>query len=62
MPKLIHEELLCCNRKRCPTVKQFDDGSMEISDDDTEKGSVGTVRLDPEQVARIVELASMKGN
>lgn len=51
MPKLIHQETMCCGMKRCPTVKVFEDGSMELSDDDAETGSVGTIKLRPEQVA-----------
>lgn len=58
MPKLIHQETMCCGRKRCPVVKMFDDGSMRISDDDTEKNSIGNIKLEPNQVARIVELAT----
>jgi len=57
MPKMIHEELLCCGSKRCPTVRIFEDCSMEISDDDSEIGSVGVVKLSPEAVKRIVEIA-----
>ena len=58
MPKLIQQETLCCGHKRCPVVQLFDDGSMRISDDDTEKNSLGTIKLEPDQVARIVELVS----
>lgn len=58
MPKIIHQETMCCGRRRCPVVKLFDDGSMRISDDDTEQGSIGDIKLEPEQVARIVELAT----
>lgn len=60
MPLKIHEEVLCGYRKCCPTVEIFDDGSMLIRDDDPAIGSVGTVKLDPEAVARIVELAAKK--
>jgi hypothetical protein len=52
--KTIHQETLCCGAKRCPTVKLFDDGSMELTDDDT---AVGAIKLTPEQVERLVELA-----
>lgn len=61
MPKPIHQEMLCCGGKRCPTVTKFDDGSFEITDSDTDAGSVGTIKLRPEQVQRIVELAQNKG-
>ena len=58
MPKAIHQETMCCGYKRCPTVTVFDDGSMTISDDDSEIGSVGTIKLRPEVVARLTELLS----
>lgn len=58
MPKVIHQETMCCRHKRCPTVTLFDDGSMEIRDDDTEIGSVGVIKLRSEAVTRLVELAS----
>lgn len=60
MPKVIHQETLCCGSKRCPVVKVFEDGSIEISDDDTEIGSVGTIKIRAEAVARIVELTNTK--
>lgn len=50
MPKLLDQEVLCCNRKRCPTLKRFDDGSIELSDDDAELGSVGTIKMQADQV------------
>jgi len=56
--KLVHQETMCCGYKRCPTVKVFEDGSVELSDDDTELGSVGTVKLRPEAAARLVEVLS----
>jgi len=59
MPNLIREEtLMCCNYKRCPVVKMFDDGSMEISDDDAQNGSFGTIKLAPEVADRLIELAA----
>jgi hypothetical protein len=54
--RLVHEETMCCGYKKCPTVRQFDDGSAEITDDDAEGGSVGTVKLRPEQARRLGEL------
>jgi hypothetical protein len=54
--KTIHEEKMCCGYKKCPTIKIFEDGSVELADDDPEIGSVGTVKLRPEVAARIVEL------
>jgi hypothetical protein len=56
MPKLVHQETMCCGYKKCPTVKVFEDGSIEISDDDAEQGSVGTIKLKPEAVARLSKL------
>jgi hypothetical protein len=47
---------MCCNYKRCPRVEIFDDGSIELSDDDTEFGSVGTIKIRPEAVALLEEL------
>jgi hypothetical protein len=56
MPKLIHQETMCCGGKRCPEIKVFDDGSIELSDNDIESGSFGTIKLNPEQVERLIEL------
>ena len=47
--KLVHEETICCNSKRCPTLRVFDDGSLEVSDDDEENESVGVVKFSREQ-------------
>lgn len=60
MPEMIHQETLCCGGKRCPIVKVFEDGSITLSDDDVEAGSVGTIKLQPEAAARLAELASAK--
>ena len=60
MLKPIHEEEMCCGRRKCPVVRIFEDGSVELSDDDPEIGSVGTVKLRPEVVARLVELVGKK--
>jgi hypothetical protein len=61
--KLIHQETMCCGYKKCPTVEVFDDGSVKLSDDDAEIGSVGTVKLRPEAAARLLEVlaATRKG-
>jgi hypothetical protein len=56
MPKVIHEETMCCGYKKCPSVKVFEDGSAELTDNNPEDGSVGTVKLTPEQAARFVKL------
>jgi hypothetical protein len=61
MPKVIHREVLECGyRKCCPTVKVFDDGSVELSDDDADLGSVGTIKLRPEAAARLLELLTAR--
>lgn len=56
MPKLIGQETLCCGYRRCIEAKFFDDGSVTISDDDAETGSIGTIKIRPEAAARLVEL------
>jgi hypothetical protein len=61
MPKVIHQETMCCGYKKCPTVRLFEDGSIELSDDDEETGSVGTIKLRPETVDRLIDLALNKG-
>ena len=58
-PRKIREEMLPCGYgKCCPTVATFDDGSATITDDDTEGGSIGTIKLRPEAAARLIELLS----
>ena len=44
---------MCGYKKCCPTVRVFADGSAELTDDDAEAGSVGTIKLRPEVVARL---------
>ena len=57
MPNVIHREVLECGFKRCcPTVEVLDDGSVVLSDDDAEIGSVGTIKIRPESVVRLVEV------
>jgi hypothetical protein len=56
MIKLVHEEEMCCGFKKCPTVKIFDDGSVELTDDDAEGGSTGTIKMKPAVAERLVEL------
>jgi len=60
MPKVIHEEEMCCGYKKCPTVKIFEDGSAELTDNDSEGGSVGTIKLRPEVASKLVELLTTK--
>lgn len=58
--KIVHEETMCCGFKKCPSVKVFEDGSVELSDNDAAIGSVGTVKLRPEAAARLAELLTKK--
>lgn len=60
MPKTVHFETMCCGYKKCPTVEIFEDGSMQISDSDTEIGSVGIIKLRPEVAARLAEILTEK--
>lgn len=52
----VYRETLCCGYKKCVSAVIFDDGSIELSDDDSETGSVGTIKIRPEAVARLAEL------
>jgi hypothetical protein len=52
----IHEETMCCGHKRCPVIRIFDDGTVELTDDDVDNGSVGTIRLSREVAERVAEL------
>jgi hypothetical protein len=56
MPKVIHEETMCCGFRKCPTIKVFEDGAVELTDNDEEIGSVGTIKLRPEAARRMAEL------
>jgi hypothetical protein len=60
MPKLTHQETMCCGMKRCVEVKIFDDGSLELSDDDAELGSIGTIKIRPEVADRLLGLLSAR--
>ena len=56
-PREVHRETLMCSyRKCCPTVRLFEDGSVELTDDDPVVGSVGTIKMRPESAARFVAL------
>lgn len=60
-PRKIYSETLDCGyRKCCPSVTLFDDGSLELSDNDPGIGSIGTVKLRPEVVQRLVEIIATK--
>ena len=52
----VHREIMCCGRRKCPQIVVFDDGSAEITDDDPEIGSVGTIKLRPEAAVRLAEI------
>lgn len=57
----VYEETLQCGLKRCcPKIEIFDDGSLELSDDDAELGSVGTIKIRPEAADRLLELLSAR--
>lgn len=57
----IHEETLQCGYRRCcPKIEIFDDGSIVLSDNDSEIGSVGTIKIRPESVDRLVELLNAR--
>ena len=57
----VHRETLsCCGFRKCVEVVILDDGSVTLTDDDTEAGSVGTIKLRPEAAARLVELLTAK--
>lgn len=52
----VYRETLCCGYKKCVSAVLFDDGSIELSDDDAETGSVGTIKIRPEAADRLAEL------
>lgn len=60
MPKVIHQETMCCGYRKCPVIKLFDDGSIELSDNDPEIGSVGTIKIRPESATRLLELLAAR--
>jgi len=49
MREIVLEETMCCGYKKCPTLRVYSDGSVELTDDDTASGSIGTIKLAPEQ-------------
>jgi hypothetical protein len=62
MVKIVHQETMCCGYKKCPTIKVFSDGSVELTDNDEETGSIGTIKLRPEAARKVAELVnSFKG-
>ena len=56
----VHREVMCCSYRKCPELTVFDDGSAEISDNDPEAGSVGTIKLRPEVASRLVEILTKR--
>lgn len=58
--KILEETLQCGFKRCCPVVELFDDGSVTLSDDDTEGGSVGTIKIRPEAADRLLELLSAR--
>jgi hypothetical protein len=59
-PKVIHGETMCCGYKRCPKIRLFEDGSVELTDDDAEAGSVGIIKLRPAVAAHLLEVLSAR--
>jgi hypothetical protein len=47
--RIVHEETMCCGFKKCPTLRIFASGRVELTDDDAKKGSVGTIKLSKQQ-------------
>lgn len=61
MPKReVHREVMCCGHKRCVEAVIFEDGSAELSDDDAEAGSQGTIKLRPEVAERLALLLTAR--
>lgn len=52
----VHRETMCCGYKKCPEIVLFEDGSAELTDNDAEIGSVGTIKLRPEVADRLASL------
>jgi hypothetical protein len=48
MPRtLVTEETICCGYKRCPVVREYDDGSIVIEDEGR------AIEFNPDQAARL---------
>lgn len=58
--KILEEKLMCSYKKCCPTIHIFDDGSVELTDDDVEAGSVGTIKLRPEVAEKLRDLLAQE--
>ena len=58
MPKVIHQETICCGYKRCPEVLVFDDGSATLTDVGTD-GRAHTITLQRNQRTRLAELLAL---
>lgn len=62
-PREVHNETLaCCGGRKCVFARIFEDGSVELSDNDPEAGSVGILKMKPESAARLVELLSKRSS
>jgi len=48
--RVVSEETMCCGFKRCPTVKVYDDGSIDIDDEGQH------VEFNPEQATLLKAL------
>ncbi len=62
MPKIVHRETVCCGFKKCPDVVVYEDGTVEITDNDEETGSVGTIKLSAEQAERVASLITKRSS
>jgi hypothetical protein len=59
-PREIHRETFCCGYAKCVKAVILEDGSVTLTDDDAETGSVGTIKLRPEAAKRLGELLTAK--
>jgi len=53
--KAVHEETMCCGHRRCPAVTLYDDGSLDVREDDGR-----LISFDPDQAARLRQLLNDK--
>ena len=58
MPRVTHQETICCGYKRCPELLVFEDGSATLTDVGLD-GSAHTITLQPNQRTRLAELLAL---
>ncbi len=56
---IVHQETICCGFKRCPTVTEWSDGSIDIDDNDG-GGRTQHVAFNPDQAAALRTLLGKK--